>query len=110
MGDQVVGQQLVAGLEYAGQGHPQSRGYGAVTVERQAVHIGHGRQKEVQQTASGERWSMRSCTKRPSIQDQPVAGGRRSRLGTRIRLVVMLGLLRVNNMKPTLKQPPGATR
>ena len=51
---------------------------------------------------------MCSRTKRPSIQDQPVAGGRRSRPGTRMRLVIMLGLLRVNNRMPRLKQPAGS--
>ena len=42
MSDQVVGQQLVAGLEHAGQGHPQSRGQSAVAVERQPVLVADG--------------------------------------------------------------------
>ena len=37
--------------------------------------------KKYNSTASRERWSMCSRTKRRSTQDQPVAGGRRSRLG-----------------------------
>ena len=41
---------------------------------------------------------MCSNTKRRSIQDQPVAGGRRSRAGTRIGFWGMLGLLRMNNL------------
>ena len=49
MGDQVVGQQFVAGLEQAGQGHPQPRGQGAVAVERQAVLVADGDEEEVQQ-------------------------------------------------------------
>ena len=49
MGDQVVGQELVAGMEQARQGHPQPSGHGAVAVERQAIHVGYGRQEEVQQ-------------------------------------------------------------
>ena len=49
MGDQIAGQQLVAGLEQGRQGHPQQGGQRAVAVERQPVLVGHGRQEEVQQ-------------------------------------------------------------
>ena len=41
---------------------------------------------------------MCSRTKRRSTQDQPVAGGRRSRAGTRMRFWIMLGLLKVVRM------------
>ena len=41
--------------------------------------------------ASRDRWSPCSRRKRRSTQDQPVAGGRRSRCGTRMRFSIMLG-------------------
>src|SRR5208337_2999270 len=54
--------------------------------------------KKYNSTASRERRSACSRTKRRSTQDQPVAGGRRSRAGTRMRLAIMLGLLEVNQV------------
>ena len=108
MGDQIVGQQFVAGLEQARQRHPQPGGQRAVAVERQPVQVGHGRRGRsttARPRARGGR--MCSRTKRRSIQDQPVAGGRRSRSGTRMRLGIMLGLLRVNNRNAQAKSASG---
>ena len=49
MGDQIAGQQLVAGLDQGRQRHPQQGGQRAVAVERQPVLVGHGGEEEVQQ-------------------------------------------------------------
>ena len=49
MGDQIVSQQLVPGLEQGRQRHPQQSGQRAVAVERQPVLVGHGGEEEVQQ-------------------------------------------------------------
>ena len=99
------------GLDQGRQRHPQQGGQRAVAVERQPVPVGHGREEEVQQHGLARQMvAMCSRTKRRSTQDQPVAGGRRSRAGTRMRFGIMLGLLRVNTGLPKLNSRPEATR